>query len=802
MWYDLRFTIRNLIKKPVFTLVALGSLALGVSANTLVFSIVDGLILNPFPYPDGNRLVVLGVSFPRLGGQQEFIEAISAPEYGDIRQQTTTLERLMAFDLGNRDLGGVEQPQRLFTGFFWGDAFQTLGMQPALGRGFLPEEIEQGQPVAVISHRVWQSRFGGDSSVVGRSITVNGQPTTLVGVMPPRLLLLDADLWLPMWVSPEVMPRNRRQFNILARVKPEYSLAEANIELAAIAGRIEQTYVSEYPEYSDWRVVAEKFTVVWSQFVGPAGWIVLGAVVFVLLLACVNIGNLLLAGWAIRHRELAVRAALGAARARLAQQLLTESLVLTLTGGALGLVLAVVGMDAAVALLPANLVPGSSEFGLNHRVLAFTLLLSLGSGLIFGLLPAFQGSKTNLQETLNAEGGRSTAGGSTLKLRQAFIVSQTAIAVVLLSGAGLLLKSFRNLESIDPGFNAENMLTMRITLPWERYQGQDIAPFFLSLVERVENTPGVLGAAVSSQFPPSEPFDGQLRVEGHDLVDDESLPVTLTTVASSNYADVLGLRLMSGRQLTDEDNLETQLVVLVNQAFAARYLPDGEPVGRRVAGEDGGWRTIVGVVSDARNRGIQARAFPEVFLPLRQAGGFNNQFFLLTRTQGETLAALPAVRAAVTELDPDLPVYSVQTLAERMATAVAPQRIAMIVLTCLGAVALGLAAMGIYGVISHWVTNRSREMGVRLALGAEGGEILGMVLWQVAKMVGVGSVVGLTATILLSRLLTSLLFNVRGTDLATLAGAVVVLASVALLAGFLPAARASRLDPVVVLRLE
>jgi putative ABC transport system permease protein len=656
--------------------------------------------------------------------------------------------------------------------------------------------------VAVISHRVWQSRFGGDSSVVGSSVTVNGQPYTLVGVMPPRLLLLDTDLWLPMWVSPEVMPRNRRQFNILARVKPNFSLEEANIELEAIAGRVEQTYVSEYPEYTDWRVVAEEFTVVWSRFVGPAGWIVLGAVAFVLLLACANIGSLLLAGWAVRNRELAVRAALGAARARLAQQLMTESLVLALTGGVLGFILANVGMDAAIALLPADLIPGSSEFGLNHRVLTFTLVLSLGSGLVFGLLPAFQGSKTNLQETLNAEGGRTTAGGSTLRLRQAFIVAQTAIAVVLLAGAGLLLKSFRNIERIDPGFNAENTLTMRITLPWERYQALDIAPFFGSLLERVASAPGVLGTAVSTQFPPSEPFDGRLRVEGHDLVDDESLPVTLTTVASAGYADVLGIRLMSGRQLTEQDDVETPLVVLVNMAFVERYLPDGDPVGRRVAGEDGSWRTIVGVVSDARNRGIQSPAFPEVFIPLRQAGGFMNQFFLLTRTREDALAALSTVQAAVRELDPDLPVYAVQTFEDRMSTAVAPQRIAMIVLTCLGGVALGLAAMGIYGVISHWVTNRTKEIGVRLALGAAGGEIRGMVLKQVAKLVAVGIFVGLTTAIVLSRTLSSLLFNVSGTDIVSLLSAAILLTAVALLAGFIPAARASRLDPVITLRLE
>jgi putative ABC transport system permease protein len=802
VWYDLRFTIRSLLKKPGFTLIALGSLTLGIGANTLVFSVVDGLILNPFPYPEQDHLVALGVTFPRLGRGQQFVEAISAPEYGDVHEQSSTLDRFVAFDLGNRDLGGVDEPQRLFTGFFWGDAFQTLGMRPALGRGFLTEEIEQGQPVAVISHRVWQSRFGGDSSVVGSNITVNGQPTTLVGVMPPRLLLLDADLWLPMWASPDVLPRNQRQFNVLARVRPGYSLEQVNSELAAISGRVEQTFLAEYAEYEGWQMAAEEFTVVFSRLVGPAGFIVMGAVGFVLLLACANIANLLLARWAIRQQEMSVRAALGAARGRLVQQLFTESMVLALTGGVLGFVAAVVGTDAIVALIPANLIPGSSEFGLNPRVFAFTAILTGGSGLVFGLLPALQGSKTQLQQTLNAEGGRTTTGGSALRLRQAFIVAQTAIAVVLLTGSGLLLRSFGNLKNIDPGFNSENVLTLRITLPRERYQAEDVAPFFDRLVEDVARSPGVISAAVTSQFPPSEPFDGQFRIEGQDDSDGADLPVALTTIASSNYADVLGLRLMRGRALGDADDVRAPLVVLVNQAFARRYFPNDDPVGQRVAGGAGSWRTIVGVVSDARNRGIDAAVTPELILPLKQSGGFMNQLFLLTRTQGDPLATLSTIRAVVKELDPDLPVYAVRTLSDRLATAVAPQRIAMLVLTLLGVVALGLASMGVYGVISYWVTNRTRELGVRLALGAAGGSILAMVMRQVAKLVAAGIVLGLAIAVALSRTVRSLLFNVSSTDFLTLSVAAGVLIVVALVAGYIPAHRAARLDPVTALRCE
>ena len=802
MLYDLRFTIRNLLKKPGFTLVVLGSLMLGIGANTLVFSVVDALVLHPFPYPDGKSLVAIGVTFPRLGSEREFVEAISAPEYADITAQSATLERVVAFDLGNRDLGGVAEPQRLFTAFFWGDAFQTLGMRPALGRGFLASEIEQGLPVAVISHRTWQSQFGGDSSIVGQGITVNGQPLTLVGVMPPRLLLLDSDLWLPMWVSPDVLPRNRRQFNVLARVSEGYSLQDVNTELATVAGRVEQTYVGEYPEYEGWRISAEEFTAVWSGLVGSTGFVLLGAVGFVLLLACANIASLLLARWAIRQREIAVRAALGAARLRLAQQLLTESMVLALLGGAAGLVLAVAGTGAVVALVPADLIPGSAEFGLNYRVLVFTIVLSVSSGLVFGLLPALQGSKTDLQQILSSEGGRTTAAGTALRLRQAFIMAQAAIALVLLTGAGLLLKSLGNLRGIDPGFDPANVLTLRITLPRERYQGEDVAVFFDRLVEQVGAAPGVSGAAVASQFPPSQPFDGQFRVEGQDRGVEETLPVTLTTIVSPGYFDVLGIRLMRGRTLTKDDNAAAPPTAVVNQIFARRYFPTDDPVGKRIAGGSQEWTTIVGVVSDARNRGMDSNAMPELFVPVAQNGGVMNQLHLLTRTQGDALAMLPTVRAVVKSLDPDLPVYAVHTLEGRLASAVAPQRIAAVVLTVLGAVALGLASMGIYGVISYWVTDRTRELGVRLALGAAGREIVAIVMSQIIKLVAVGVLLGLAIAVALSRTLRSLLFNVSGVDIVALAVAVGVLTVVALIAGFVPAVRAARLDPARALRQE
>ncbi len=797
MLQDLRYAWRQLVAKPGFTAVALLSLGLGIGANSVLFSVVDGVLLHPFPYPEVDRLVALGVSYPKLGGEERFVEAVSEPELADAENGSRTLERFFAFDLGNRDLGGIDVPERLFTAFVWHDPFPTLGLPPALGRGFTREEIERQEPVTIVSHRVWKDRLGGDPAWVGRSILVNGIPRTLVGVMPARLSLLNTELWLPMWASRGELPREQRQFTVLARLADGVSLAEANAELETRAAQTEQAFVAERPEYAGWRLAATPFVGVWGKFVGPAGYILLGAVGLVLLLACTNLASLLLARASARQGELAVRAALGAARPRLVRQLLTECLLLAAGGGALGLLLAVAGLDAAVAALPLDQLPGHVEIGVNGRVLGFTLGVSLLSGLLFGVVPALIGSRVDVQARLKANAGRSPLGRRAGFVRRALVVVEVALALMLMVGAGLLMKSLLRLRAVDPGVEVENVLTMRLTLPQERYQGVAVVQFFTELAERVAAVPGVESAAVASQLPPLGVFDTRFEIEGEAPATAELLPVMDLTVASPELFRTLGIPLHRGRLFGGEDGISSPPVVVVNEMMARRYFPGREAMGRRIrlGGGSGPWATIVGVVADTRNHGLDQATEPEAFVPLAQTRGADNQLFLVVATQGDALAALGSVRAAVRSLDPHQPVYAVSTVAQRFAGQLMARQVAGIALSVFALVALGLAAMGIYGLLSHSIAERTHEIGIRMALGAGRENVLALVGRQVAVLLACGLGLGAAGALALSRSLSALLFEVKPTDLRTLVVVAAVLGATGLLAGYLPARRAAALDP-------
>jgi len=806
---DVRYAWRTVRKSPGLTMVVVVSLALGIGANTLIYSVVDGIVLRPFPYPNADRLVSIGVTYPAMDGERRFIEAISPPEYNDIRAGVTSLEKVFAFDLGNRNISGGDQPERVFTGFIWGDPMASIGVRPILGRSFRPEETTtQGEPIAVLSHRIWQSRFGGDSGIVGRTIRVNGQATEVIGVMPPGFLLIGTDLWLPMAVDPAVIPRQARQWTVIGRLRDRVTMAQANAEVRALAGRIEREYGSERKEYAGWRMDVESWA---NAIVGefrPAARILLGAVALVLLIACANIASLLLARATARQRELAVRRALGAGRWRISRQLLTESMLLAFAGGALGLGLAYALLGPTMSLFPERIRSAGAAATMNSHVLLYTLAAAVASGLLFGMAPAFQGFRGGGREWLTGEGaaGRLTISAGGRRLRSAFVVAEIALSLMLLVGAGVLLRGFARLQDVDPGFDTRNVLTMRISLPREQYKGEDVGVFFEEVSRRLAATPGVKAAGATTQFPPGNAFTTQITVDGQARSSGDQSPMVDITNVAGDYFGALGYSLKSGRLLATTDNATAPPVAVVTESAARRFLGAGNPVGKRIALGDASpprWVEVVGVVGDVRNRGLTQAPSPEVFVPVhQQLAGWNNQLFLTIRTQSDPLAMLPAVRRTITGVDAQQPLYAIRTLDGAFADAVAQRRAAMLLITIFAGVALGLAAVGIYGLMSHMVNERTHEIGIRMALGAVRGDVLGLVLRQTLSLVAIGAALGLAGAIALGKALTSLAFGVTPSDPTTLSVVTVLLAVVAVAATLVPARRATRVAPIVALRSE
>ena len=805
---DIRYAWRTVRHSPGFALVVILSLALGIGANSLIYSVVDGIILRPFPYPNADRLVAIGMTYPAMNGERRFIETVSPPEYNDIRDGAKSLDKLFAFDLGNRNVTGGDQPERVFTGFIWGDPMASIGVRPLLGRGFRPEETTTSGPaIAVISHRMWQSRFNGDSSVIGRSIRVNGQPTEIIGVMPPGFLLIGTDLWLPMGMDPATVPRQARQWTVVGRLRDGTTMTQANAELRALAGRIEREYGRERKEYAGWRMEADTWA---NAIVGgykPAAAILMGTVGLVLLIACANIACLLLAKATARQRELAVRRALGADRWRIARQLLTESVLLALVGGAAGLGLAYALVGPTASLFPSQILTSGIDATINGRVLLYTLGAAVLSGLIFGVAPALQGLRGGGREWLTGEGaaGRLTTSASGRRLRSAFVVVEIALSLMLLVGAGLLLRSFARLQAVDPGFDTRNVLTMRISLPREQYKSDGVGVFFEEVSRRLASMPGVRSAGAATQFPPGNSFTTRLTVDGQTVTGDQLPMIDITNVAGDFFAS-LGYTLRAGRLLATTDDDKAAKVAVINEAAARRYFGGTSAIGRRIALGDETpprWVEVVGIVGDVRNRGLDESPMPEAFVPVRQdLAGWNNQLFLTIRTQSEPLALLPAVRKTIASLDPLQPVYNIRTLDDAFADAVSQRRAAMLLITIFAGVALMLAAVGIYGLMSHMVNERTHEIGIRMALGAVGGDVLGLVVRETVRLVIIGAGLGIAGALALGRVMQSLVFEVRPRDPTTLVAVTALLILVALAATIIPALRATRVTPLVALRRE
>jgi putative ABC transport system permease protein len=800
---DLRHAFRQLVRRPGFTAVAVLSLTLGIGGNAIIFAFFDGFVLHPFAYPEPDRVITIGSTFPRMSSEERFIEAISLPEFADI-QPARTLRSLAAFDLGNRNISGGDRPDRVMTAFTITDLLGPFGLRAALGRGFTNEELAAGTGAGIISYRLWQGRFGGDPNIVGNVVKVNGVPTTVVGVMPPELLLLGTDLWLPWAIDANQYPRNRRQLTMIGRLAPGATLEEANAELAAIAAQTTAAHGNDLEEYQGWRLTATPWTEALMREVRPAAWLLLGAVALVLLIACANLSNLLLARSSTRQREMAVRLALGAARWRIARHLLAEVTLLAVAGLGGGLLLARVGLPALVRLVPAQLNTLGVTAAINARVVGLAALFAIGSAALVAVLPVFQSTRTSPQDALKSDGRGATAGRVPLRLRHSLIVAEIALSVILLVGAGLLVRSFAKLQDIEPGFDAGNVLTMRISLPAEKYRDAAINEFFAQALERLEQTPGVRSASVASQLPSQGTFSTAFRLDSMTAQGD-MMPMSQITAASAAHFTNLGIPLVAGRAFGNTDRRDAPLVAIVNQAFASQFLPGAEALGRRVsigpADRPSPPMEIVGIVANAQNRDMRNPPSPEIFVPLHQQNQ-NNQLFLLVKTAGEPGSMLPAVRQQLASLDPDQPVYNVQTLDAVVAAASFGNRLSMTLFAIFAFVALSLTSIGIYGVMSYAVSARTQEIGVRLAVGADRGDVIWMVLRQVLGLTAVGLIVGLAGVAAGSGAIRRALFEVQPLDPATIATAAALLGLVALFAGWLPAWRASRVDPVSALRNE
>jgi predicted permease len=793
---DLRYVVRLLGRQPFYAVMATLSLAIAVGANGLVFGLVDNLVLNPFRFPDPGRLVSIGSTFPRLNTDEGFIEQHSPAEIGDFRR-AATLTHVAAFDLGNRAVSNGATAERVFTVLAVDDPLPAMGQPPIHGRGFSREELAPSGPmVAVISHHLWTTLFDADPDIVGRTIQVNSQVRTVVGVTAPDSTLLGADLWIPWGADVSTVSRNRRQFTVIARLAPGASIADANAELAAIAARTASEFGGQFPEYEGWRLRVATWTeAVTGQAMGPAR-ILLGAGVLVLLIACANLTSLMLARLNTRRREIALRYALGAAGRQVARLLVLEGLAIAAVATAVGLAFAQAALPAITALLPVQ-IANLAQAEIDVRVIAYASLVGLVAAVVTTAVPVWQARRTQPHGVLKE--GATTTGGRQ-RLRQTLVVAELALAVILLVGAGLLLRSYARIQSVDPGFRTDHVLTMRLTVAWERYGDRGAAEaFFRDFVNRLRALPEVEAAAAASQFPPLLPFSMPFMVEGAALPTD-TLPSAAVTVISPEYFDVLGVPLLSGRLLDDRDRGEGTASVVVNDAFMERFL-SGRPGGRLLVGAQRAPAQVVGVVANTRNDTLLRPPQPEMFVMLEQAGG-SNQFFLLIRTTVDPLSALPAVRKALTAMDPDQPLYLIQTMDQAMAGSVSSQRIG---LTLVGAFAIGavvIACVGVYGVIAYWVATRAREIGIRMALGASSGQVTGLVARETVRLVAIGSAIGLAGGIALARLARSELYETSVADPLALAGVALVLALVGLAAGYVPSRRAAGVDPAQVLRAE
>ena len=805
---DIRYGARTLLKKPGFTAVAVIALALGIGANTAIFSVVNAVLLRPLPYKEPARLVAVWETNEQLSSEFRNRNEVAMSNFLDWRTQNDVFEGMVALVYTSFNLSGESEPERIQGATVTSGFFQTLGVQPASGRAFLTdEETPSGARVVVISHGLWQRRFGSDPQLIGKALPVNGTEHTVVGIMPPDFQLdfpisRQVDMWSPARVDPGTANRTAHYLYVLGRLKEGVSLEQAQMGMNIIARQLQH----QYPETN--AVNGANVVPLHRQLVGNVQsfiYILFGAVGFVLLIACANVANLLLARVAERRREVAIRMALGASRRRLIRQLLTESLMLSILGGLLGLLLTFWGVDLLVALIPSD-VPRLQELRLHVPVFLWMLAISVLTGVLFGLVPALQASKPDLNDVLKESGGRATGGLQRSRIRSLLVVSEMALALMLLVGAGLMIKSFVRLQHVSPGFDSKNVLTMSISLPSRKYpEGRQSVAFYEHLFERIKAVPGIESVGGIDPLPLSDSNTTEgFIIEGQPALPMVERPAAGERIISPDYFNAMRIPLIAGRALTDQDREDTPRALVINEALARRFRADGEAIGKRLSfSEDNSqpiWWEVVGVVGNVKHDRLDADAQPELYKSYRQSP--KRFMTLVARTSSDPAGMVAAVRKQVLVVDQDQPVFDIRTMEQRLSKSIARNRFIMMLLGLFSVMALLLAAIGIYGVMAYTVTQRTHEIGIRIALGAQTSDVLKMVVKQGITLTMIGVAVGLAGALLLTRVMTSLLYGVSATDPVTFIGVAILLTSVALLACYIPARRATKVDPMVALRYE
>jgi putative ABC transport system permease protein len=799
---DLRGGWRALRTRPGYTFIAILALALGIGANTTIFSLVNAVLLRPLPYPNADQLVWIWETNP---GNNIKTEPVSIPNFVDWQTQNQSFEQLTAWGRTLVTLTGSGEPEQLTGAVIAANFFSTFGVSPSIGRSFVPDDNKPGAPrVAIVSHDFWMRRLAGDANTTGRNIQLNGNSFVVVGVAPAGFKHPESgiapELWLPLTINTTGDGRRNDFLRVVGRLKPGVTLAAARSDIETIHARL----ASQYPAANaGWTVILLSLQERITGDVSRLLWMLLAAVGFLLLIACANVANLSLARAATRERELAIRSALGARSSRIIRQLLTESTMLAVAGGLAGLALAVWSIDALIALSPRDL-PRLNDVTLDWRVLLFTLGVCLITGILFGTAPAFHAARLNLNDSLKDSSRGSTEGIRSRRSRKLIVIVEVALAVVLLFGAGLTLRSFLKLQNVNPGFRAGNVLTAQILAPRSKYpEGPQIADLYDRILERVRSLPGVESASLVNMLPLggsssylSIAFEGRPAPPPEQVVDAEPF------VVAPDYFSTLGIQLVRGEPISARDGANTNPVAMINETLARRYYANEDPIGKRIAiaAQQPRWMTIIGIVRDTHHTTLAEAPYPQLYgaysqRPVRVAS-------LVIRTTPDPLSIVSSLKSQVRSIDPDIPVSRIATLESVLSDSIAQPRVYLILVAIFALVGLLLAAIGIYGVISYSVTQRTGEFGVRLALGASSYDVLRMVLTDGMKLAGIGIAAGLAGAFALSRLIVSVLYGVTSTDVVTLLGVPLILFVVAIAACYIPALRATRVDPLVALRHE